>query len=53
MPAARAGDLAALCVAEQECCPFFTFVLHLDGPMVHLEVRAPQQARELVDQLTA
>lgn len=53
VPSARAGELAALCVAEQECCPFFDFVLRLDGPMVHLEVRAPEQARELVERLIA
>jgi DNA-binding transcriptional MerR regulator len=53
VPAARAGELAALCVAEQECCPFFDFVLRFDGPVVHLQVRAPHDARELVDQLLA
>lgn len=51
VPAARAGELAALCVAEQECCPFFDFVLRLEGPMASLEVRAPADARTLVEQL--
>lgn len=53
VPAGRAGELAALCVAEQECCPFFDFVLRLDGPVARLEVRAPEAAREQVEQLTA
>lgn len=47
VPAERAGELAALCVAEQECCPFFGFTLRLDGATVHLDVRAPHDAREL------
>jgi MerR family copper efflux transcriptional regulator len=41
LPADRAGALAALAADEQQCCPFFDFRLHLDGPVVHLEVRAP------------
>lgn len=53
VPADRAGELALLCVAEQECCPFFDFALRFEGPMAHLEVRAPREARELVEQLTA
>ena len=48
LPADRAGSLAALAAAEQQCCPFFDFRLHLDGPEVHLEVRAPEAAAELV-----
>ena len=53
VPADRAGQLAVLCVAEQECCPFFEFALRLDGASARLEVRAPDSARELVEQLTA
>jgi DNA-binding transcriptional MerR regulator len=53
VPAGCAGELAALCVAEQECCPFFDFVLRIDGPVTHLEIRAPREARELVEALTA
>ncbi|WP_354603820.1 MerR family DNA-binding protein [Streptomyces panacea] len=30
--------------AEQNCCPFFDSCLHLDGPELHLEVRAPAEA---------
>ncbi|GHE39806.1 MerR family transcriptional regulator [Streptomyces cellulosae] len=43
LPAGRAGVIAAL-AAEQECCPFFDFRLHLDGPVLRLEVRAPAEA---------
>ncbi|HEY3871290.1 MAG TPA: MerR family transcriptional regulator [Actinocrinis sp.] len=53
LPAERAAALAALAAAEQHCCPFFDFRLHLDGPLVHFEVRAPAEAAELVDQLSA
>lgn len=38
LPAERAGEVAALAVSEQRCCPFFDFRLHLDGAVVHLEV---------------
>jgi len=51
LPAERTVALAALAAAEQQCCPFFDFRLHLDGPLVHLEVRAPAEAAELLDQL--
>jgi hypothetical protein len=50
-PAARVAELAALAAAEQQCCPFFDFRLHLDGPVVHLEVRAPADAAELLRDL--
>jgi MerR family copper efflux transcriptional regulator len=52
LPAERAAALAALAGSEQRCCPFFDFRLHLDGPLVHLEVRAPAEAAELVDRLS-
>lgn len=50
-PADSATDIAALAVAEQRCCPFFGFRLHLDGPVVHLEVRAPDEGLELLAEL--
>ncbi|MDH6130453.1 hypothetical protein P3T39_007449 [Kitasatospora sp. GP82] len=40
LPAERTTAVASLAAAEQRCCPFFDFRLHLDGPAVHLEVRA-------------
>jgi DNA-binding transcriptional MerR regulator len=51
VPAARAGELAALAAAEQQCCPFFDFRLHLAGPVLHLEVRAPAEAAPFLSDL--
>ncbi|MFF4541076.1 heavy metal-responsive transcriptional regulator [Streptomyces aureus] len=39
-----AGKLAALAAAEQACCAFFDFTLHLTPTALHLEVRAPESA---------
>jgi DNA-binding transcriptional MerR regulator len=50
-PATRVAEVAALAAAEQRCCPFFDFRLHFDGPMVHLEMRAPADAAELLHDL--
>ncbi|MFD8386065.1 MerR family DNA-binding protein [Streptomyces sp. NPDC059679] len=41
LPAERAAGITELAVAEQRCCPFFGFRLHLDGPHLHLDVRVP------------
>lgn len=51
LPAGRAGACAELTAAEQECCPFLDFRLLFDGPVVHLEVRAPAGAAGLVTEL--
>lgn len=51
MPADRAATVAALAAAEQQCCAFFDFRLHLDGPDLHLEVRAPEAGAELLTAL--
>lgn len=51
IPADRATDITALAVAEQRCCPFFDFRLHLDGPVLHLEVRAPDEGAGLLAEL--
>lgn len=48
LPAERAGELAALAAEEQRCCPFFDFRLHLNAPVVHLEVRAPADGATLL-----
>lgn len=53
LPADLAVTLTTLAAAEQQCCPFFDFRLHLDGPSVHLEVRAPATAAELLTHLFA
>lgn len=44
-----ADRLAALAQAEHECCPFFSFVVTVDGDGVTLDVAAPAEARPLVD----
>jgi len=48
MPADRAAAVAGLAVDEQKCCAFFDFRLHLVGPSLHLEVRAPEAGTELL-----
>ncbi|MEV4877936.1 MerR family transcriptional regulator [Streptomyces cyaneofuscatus] len=53
LPVSRAARVAELAAAEQECCPFFDFRLHLDGPRLHLDVRAPADGRALLDDLFA
>ncbi|MFI1956150.1 MerR family transcriptional regulator [Streptomyces xinghaiensis] len=51
VPAERAADIAALATAEQQCCPFFDFRLHLDGSVLHLEVRASGEGAALLTEL--
>ncbi|MFF8574023.1 MerR family transcriptional regulator [Streptomyces sp. NPDC015408] len=51
LPVDRTARVAELAAAEQECCPFFDFRLHLDGPHLHLEVRAPADGVELLADL--
>jgi DNA-binding transcriptional MerR regulator len=53
LPVEKAGAVAELAAAEQRCCPFFDFRLHLEGEAVHLEVRAPADASDLVNELFA
>lgn len=48
---ALVSSLAYLIAAEQQCCRFYTFVLHLSDDQVVLEVRAPQDATPLVNAL--
>ncbi|PZG55668.1 MerR family transcriptional regulator [Spongiactinospora gelatinilytica] len=51
LAAERAAAVAGLAVAEQLCCPFFDFRLHLDGPLLRLEVRAPADGAGLLAEL--
>jgi hypothetical protein len=48
LPMEMAGQIAALAADEQQCCPFFDFVLHLADGRLAFEVRAPDTAAELV-----
>lgn len=51
LPVDRVPRIAEPAAAEQECCPFFDFRLHLDGPYLHLEVRAPADGGALLTDL--
>lgn len=51
LPVDRLSDAAGLAAAEQECCPFLAFHLHLDGTQVHLEIGAPTHASALLAEL--
>ena len=51
VPVSRTSAVAGLAAAEQRCCPFFDFRLHLDGHELHLEVRAPEAGAELLAEL--
>ncbi|HEX8804934.1 MAG TPA: MerR family transcriptional regulator [Acidimicrobiales bacterium] len=47
-PTVDLGAVAALAGAEHACCPFFTFAVTVDGRGPALEVRAPDDAADLV-----
>ncbi|WP_442813040.1 hypothetical protein [Streptomyces sp. NBC_01800] len=51
LPVERTARVAELAAAEQQCCPFFDFRLHLDGSRLHLEVRAPAGGASLLTDL--
>lgn len=48
VPAERFPVLCALAAAEQQCCLFFDFRFHLDRGDLHVEVRAPAEAGDLL-----
>ena len=48
LPADRAATLAQLIVAEQQCCPFFSFRLTFAGAHIELVAQAPEGAEPLV-----
>lgn len=47
-PSVPIGDLMRLVAAEQDCCQFFEFAITVDTRGVALEVRAPDDAAEIV-----
>lgn len=47
-PAGLAGRVAELAAAEQRCCPFFEFTLHLIAGGLRFEVRIPEGAATLL-----
>lgn len=46
-----AGRVAALAAAEQGCCAFFDFTLHLSPAALELTVRAPEAGATLLADL--
>ena len=44
-------ELARLAVAEQGCCAFFSFAITVDHRGIALEIRAPEDAADLVTAL--
>ncbi|MEU8413810.1 MerR family transcriptional regulator [Amycolatopsis japonica] len=46
-----AAEIAALAAAEQDCCAFFDFTLHLTPAALELTVRAPDTAEALLADL--
>lgn len=50
-PAVRAGEIARLVVAEQQCCQFFDFTIRFARDLVELEVEAPEAAVPLVAEI--
>lgn len=49
--ATLAGRIAALAAAEQECCAFFDFTLHLTPQALELTVRVPETAAGMLAEL--
>ncbi|MGH9222257.1 MAG: hypothetical protein ACRD2W_00285 [Acidimicrobiales bacterium] len=47
----RPASIATLMAAEQACCAFFGFALTVDERGMALEVRAPDDALEIVEAL--
>ena len=45
------GELMRLVAAEQACCQFFRFAITVDTRGIALEVRAPSEARPIVESL--
>ena len=50
-PDTDVAEVARLAAAEQGCCGFFRFALSIDDRGVGLEVRAPDEAADLVTAL--
>jgi MerR family transcriptional regulator, copper efflux regulator len=45
------GELMRLVAAEQDCCQFFRFAITVDTRGIALEVRAPEDARPIVESM--
>jgi hypothetical protein len=53
VPSERAAELAALVVAEQDCCSFLDFAMTFDRSTVALTITAPPEAEEVARALVA
>lgn len=51
LPVDVLSQISALAVAEQECCPFFTFDIALRGPRFTLTITAPPEGTPMLDDL--
>lgn len=51
IPSVPIADLMRLVAAEQDCCQFFRFAITVDTRGVALEVRAPDDALEIVESM--
>ena len=51
LPRRLAGEVFGLVSAEQHCCPFFTFDLHLTATSLTLTATAPESASVLLTDL--
>ena len=53
LPPGLAGRAAELAAAEQQCCEFFEFTLHLAARELRLEMRAPEDALPMLAEVFA
>ena len=51
LPPGLAGRAAELAAAEQQCCEFFEFTLHLAAGELRLEMRAPEDALPMLSEV--
>lgn len=51
LPVEALSQISALAVAEQECCPWFTFDIALRGPRFTLTITAPPAGKPMLDEL--
>ncbi|MEV1295415.1 MerR family transcriptional regulator [Pseudonocardia sp. NPDC049635] len=51
LPVEALAPITALAVAEQRCCPFFTFDLSLRGPRFTLVITTPPEGMPMLDRL--
>jgi hypothetical protein len=50
-PSVPKDELMRLVAAEQDCCQFLRFAITVDGRGMALEIRAPDDAEEIVESM--